>query len=927
MTVVAGPLGDRRAIIDRRIVADQIAALPDNRVQAAATEILAEALAVGRAQIAEQFALHPGSGRAAAASYAFLTEQVVRLTFDFVTSRLYSNPNPTTAERIALVGLGGTGRAEMAPYSDLDLMFLLADRRAPWCEQVAEAMLYILWDLKLKVGQSVRTVEESILVAKADMTVRTALLESRWLWGDRELADRAAAAFRKQVVKGSEREFVAAKLAERDARHLKMGDSRYVVEPNVKDGKGGLRDLHTLYWIARYVFGVERPSELVSKGLFVEAEYRRFVRAERFLWSVRCHLHLAAGRAEERLGFEHQREIATAMRYADRPGKSAVERFMQFYFLQARAVGDLTGLFLAQLDEQMGAKGRRFVLPTLKRKPKAIGGYVIDRGRLSIPTPKYLAEDPVRLIELFAIAAREGLEIHPTAMRAAGRDARLVDKVRSDPRANALFLQVLTNPAQPDVVLRWMNEAGVFGRFVPDFGRVVAQMQFDMYHHYTVDEHSIRAIGLLAGIERGELADDHPLSTALFRQIESRRVLYVAVLLHDIAKGRGGDHSQLGAEIAMTLCPRFGLDPGETENVAWLVRTHLLMSRTAFRRDLTDPKTVGDFVAVVQSPERLRLLLLLTVVDIRAVGPGTWNDWKSSLLRALFEAAEERLRLGHKEHGRAELVEARIEALAERLGWKASAIKAHARRMPDSYWLAEPVEWQADNARQIAVAEARIGEASPNVVAADDPAYGATRISVFAPDQPGLFYRLCAALSGAGANIIDARIHTTRDGMALDNVLVHDARGKAYGEARLRKRLVDAVALALNEADDPILGPLSRLAARDEAFRIAPRVLVAQRASSRTSVVEVNARDRPGLLARLAGAIRGADLTLHSAHVATYGERAVDVFYLTDAAGRKLGAAAAEALRLGLLEIAAEASGMRRPASAKEKGPAVSSEA
>src|SRR4029079_12953680 len=315
-------------------------------------------------------------------------------------------------------------------------------------------------------------------------------------------------------------------------------------------------------------------------------------------------------------------------------------------------------------------------------------GFSVDRGRLSIPREDFLREKPVRLIELFAIAARESLEINPRAMRAAARDVRFADSVRDDPEANALFLEVLANRQQPDVVLRWMNEAGVFGRFVPDFGRVVAQMQFDMYHHYTVDEHSIRAIGLLSAIERGELKTEHPLSTAIMqKQIASRRVLYVAVLLHDIAKGRGGDHSLIGAEIALKLCPRLGLDAAETETVAWLVRYHLLLSSTAFKRDLADPKTIEDFARQVQSPERLRLLLVLTVVDIRAVGPGVWNEWKRTLLRTLCEAAEERLRLGHKQHGRAELVEARQQELAAQLGWKASAIRAHGRRVPGSHWL------------------------------------------------------------------------------------------------------------------------------------------------------------------------------------------------------------------------------------------------
>ena len=897
---------DRRDIIDRRALADQLQGLPEDRLRHDTKLLLQGALDKGREEIARRFALEPGRGRVIAASYCFLADQLVRLAYDLVTERIHPRPKGSSC-RVAIAGLGGTGRGEMAPFSDLDLMFLVPERGSPWCEQVIETLLYILWDLKLKVGQSVRTPGQMIAAAKDDVTVRTALLEARWMWGDEDLHDAAMRRFRSEIVAGTGKEYVAAKLAERDSRHERMGDSRYVVEPNVKDGKGGLRDLHTLYWIGQYIFGVERPAELVDKGLFSAAEFRRFERAERFFWSVRCHLHLIAGRAEERLGFDMQRQIAEAMRYADRPGKSAVERFMQFYFLNAKSVGDLTGLFLAQLDQQMGDKGRRFALPTFMRRPRHLHGFTIDRGRLSIPADDWFADDPARLLELFALAAREGMEIHPSAMRAATRDARLVDQVRNDPRANALFLDVLTAKLKPDLALRWMNETGVFGRFVPDFGRVVAQMQFDMYHHYTVDEHSIRAIGLLSRIERGELADDHPLSTALFNQIASRRVLYVAVLLHDIAKGRGGDHSVLGAEVAMQVGPRFGLDEAETETVAWLVRHHLLLSNTAFRRDLADPKTVEDFVRTVQSPERLRLLLILTVVDIRAVGPTTWNDWKRQLLRSLFDAAEERLRLGHKQRGRHEQVEARQRQLAEALPWKASAIRAHARRLPDSYWLAEPPEWQHANALQVAAAEAHFGEAEPSVVAAPDAVSGMTRVSVFAPDRPGLFFRIAAALSGAGASIVDARIHTTRDGMALDNLLVTDARGKAYEDARLRKRLANAIDKALRAADEPLLPAMDKLPSRQQAFRVAPRVLVSDKASSRTTVVEVNARDRPGLLARLAHVIHSAGHELHSAHIATYGERAVDVFYLTAADGKKLGEDQSTSLRADLLRVSAEA--------------------
>jgi [protein-PII] uridylyltransferase len=883
-----------RAIIDRRMLVER---LRTTRDESEIIEILAGARRQGAAEVAKRLGSEPSQGRAAAHSTAFLHDQLARIVLDKVAG--------DSEVTLSLVGLGGTGRGEMAPHSDLDLMLLTPARPTAAEHRIAESFLRLMWDLQLKIGHSLRGIEELLTLSREDLTIRTAFLEGRWMWGSAAPFDEASRRFKSEVVAGTAAEYVAGKLAERDQRHLRMGDSRYVVEPNVKEGKGGLRDLHTLYWIGKYVHGVERPSDLVRTGLLSTAEFRRFDRAERFFWSVRCHLHLLAGRAEERLGFDYQRQIAEVMRYADRPGKSAVERFMQFYFLNAKTVGDLTGVFLAQLDEQLARRGRRFALPTLRRRPRHLKGFTLDRGRLSIPHDQFFREAPVRLIEMFALAANERLEIHPAAVRAAARDSALIDKaVRDDPNANALFLEVLTSPNHPETVLRWMNEAGVFGRFVPDFGRVVAQMQFDMYHHYTVDEHSIRAIGLLAAIERGELKGDHPLATAIIRQIGSRRTLYVAVLLHDIAKGRGGDHSELGAAIATELCPRFGLDSAETETVAWLVRHHLLLSSTAFKRDLSDPQTIETFAGLVQSPERLRLLLVLTVVDIRAVGPGVWTDWKRSLLRSLFEATEERLRLGHKQHGRSELVERRKAALAASLGWPKRAIASYARRLPDSYWLAEPPEWQVANARQIATSAASIGDRRPSIEIADDPATGASRVSIYTEDRDGLFHGICAGLASPGANIVDARIHTTRDGMALDNLVVIDARGRAYSDSRRRNRLVRAIEASLS--GQAAAGPRApgNDARADPTFAVAPSVTIADRASNRTTVVEVNARDRSGLLAALTEAIYGQRLKIHSAHIATYGERAVDVFYLTRADGRKLQESEVAALRPALLEAA-----------------------
>ncbi|WP_448665217.1 [protein-PII] uridylyltransferase [Sphingomonas sp. CJ20] len=879
----------RRALIDRRGVADRLAAIeaPDAAaLRKAATLELKAALDAGHAEIARRLIEHPSRGLEAAASGAFLTDQILRLLWDFTTQRLHPNPNPTTSERMTLIAVGGYGRGEMAPHSDIDIGFLTPWKVNGWCEQVIESMLYSLWDMQLKIGHSSRSLDDMVRQAKADGTVRTALLEARYVWGDTELYEEAAVRFKSEVQADTARAFIADKLEERNARHKKMGDSRYVVEPNVKEGKGGLRDLHTLFWIGKYAYNVRETAELVEVGLLTRQELRQFRRAENFLWAVRCQLHLISGRAEDRLTFDVQREIAERMRYSDRPGKSKVERFMHFYFLQAKVVGDLTGVFLAHLDEKFAARGRRFGFPKLFRSPRRLHGFRLDRGRLALPRETFFAEDPVRLVEIFQLADLHGLEIHPLAMRAAARDAKLVDDVREDPRANALFLDVLTSPRDPETVLRWMNEAGVFGRFVPDFGRVVAQMQFDMYHHYTVDEHSIRAIGLLNQIEKGDLQEDHPLATGIFRQIVSRRALYVAVLLHDIAKGRGGDHSVLGAEVAERLCPRLGLTPAETETVAWLVRWHLLMSATAFKRDLADFKTILDFAGAVQSTERLRLLLVLTIVDIRAVGPGVWNSWKRQLLADLFDAAEEVLRLGHKQKGRTERIAAKQAALAATLGWDPARMDALKRRLPEPYWIAEPQDVLERNARLVDAA----GDARLSIEAQVYPERGATLVTVYAADHPGLFYRIAGAIHVAGGNIIDARIHTTRDGMALDNFLVQDPLGRPFDEEsrlnRLKTSITDALANRAKLSERLRTRPLSR--PRADAFTIEPNVFIDNAASNRFTVIEVHARDRPALLHGLAHALFQSKVTIHSAHVATYGERAVDTFYLTDLIGDKI---------------------------------------
>ncbi|MBO9517552.1 MAG: [protein-PII] uridylyltransferase [Porphyrobacter sp.] len=885
---------NQRAVIDRRVLAASIAdTVAEAGAQAARpriVELLREALEDGRTELARRFAERPTKGYEVVHGHAFLIDQLIRVLHDHVIADLYPAPNRSKGERLTLIAVGGYGRGEMAPFSDIDIAFITPGKTTPWCEQVIEALLYYLWDLGLKVGHSSRSLDEMVRMAKGDLTIRTAILEGRYLWGDQKLYDDASRRFWQDVVPGSEAQFVSEKLAERNARHKRMGDSRYVVEPNVKDGKGGLRDLQTLYWIGKYIHRVRDAAELVDVGLLTQREYRSFRRAEQFLLAVRSHLHTITRRAEDRLTFDLQREVARRMQFADRPGKSAVERFMQYYFLQAQHVGNVTGVFLAHIDEQMGQRKRpKGLLASFRSRPRMFKGYRIVGGRICAPGDEWFRQDPVRLVEIFQIAEEEGLEIHPETMRMARRDAELIrEDTRRDPRANTLFLKLLTGRRDPETVLRWMNEAGVFGRFVPDFGKVNAQMQFDMYHHYTVDEHTIRAIGLLAQIERGELKDDHPLATELLPQLGNRTVVYVATLLHDIAKGRGGDHSVLGAEVAMKLCPRLGMSADETELVAWLVRWHLLMSATAFKRDLSDPKTITDFVAQVQTLERLRQLVMLTIVDIRAVGPGIWNSWKRQLLGELYELSEERLRLGHKRHGRKERIEAKKARVAELLGTDANLIDDLEDRFDDAYWIAEPEDIIALNVPIYAAAKE--AEERLTIFAQYYPARGATLVTVIGDDHPGLFYRIAGAISLAGANIIDARIHTTRVGKAVDNFLVQDPLGKPFQEKdqlnRLQTTIEDALAGKIELVPQLAKRPLAR--PRAESFEVRPTVLFDNKASGRFTVIEVTARDRPALLNKLARTLFECRLMVNSAHITHYGERAVDNFYVTDLLGGKV---------------------------------------
>lgn len=861
---------------------------------------------------ARELLKRPRHGLVCAQHLSAVMDGVVTCLHVAATEHFYPALNPSQSERIAVVAVGGYGRGTLAPGSDVDLLFLFPHKQTGWGESVVEAILYPLWDLKLKVGHSVRSVEDCVREARADMTIRTSLLEARFIAGDPLLFHEMVRRFGAEVVEGTAPAFTEAKLQERETRVRRAGTSRYLVEPNVKDGKGGLRDLNTLFWISKYSYRVNDVRELVAAGLFDREELLMFQRSEEFLWRVRCWLHFITGRAEERLSFDLQRQVASAIGYAGRSGQAPVERFMKAYFLVAKDVGDLTAIVCAALEarqQKPRASLSRLLGSFAKRKRvRALGhpDFTLKSQRLNVVDPDAFRRDPVNLLRLYEIASRDDLAIHPDASRLVTQSLRLVTmQLRGDRDANRIFLEILTARRSPEAVLRRMNESGLLGKFVPDFGRVVAMMQFNMYHHYTVDEHLIRAIGVLAEIDAGVLESEHPLANEIMPTITNRRALYVALLLHDIAKGRIEDHSVAGAKIARKLGPRLGLTEGQTETAAWLVEHHLDMSTVAQSRDLGDPKTIESFAATVQTLERLKLLLVLTVSDIKAVGPGVWNGWKGQLLRTLYYETEIVLAGGYSVIERKARVEKKQDALKERLAdWSPAERDAYLARHYPAYWIKVDVAQQEKHARFLRRAEAE-GRTTATLVETDQ-FRGVTELTILAPDHPRLLAIVTGACAAAGGNIVDAQISTTTDGLVLDTISVSRAFDLDDDELRRAERIAAAVERALKGeikiAD--LVAQRRAPPARGQTFQVAPEVIIDNVLSARHTVLEVAGLDRPGLLYDLTTAIGKLNLNIASAHIATFGEKAVDVFYVTDLTNAKIVSTARQlTIRRTLLDV------------------------
>ncbi len=860
-------------------------------IRATLVGVLKARMAAARATIETALEDEPLQGRAATRAYAWLADQVVQQALRTTLQHLHPVYNPTSYQRLSLVAVGGYGRGEMAPFSDIDLLFLTPYKQTAWGESVIESMLYTLWDLRLKVGHATRTVDDCIRLGREDYTIRTALLEQRYICGDKELAEELDTRLWKELFEGTASDFIEAKLAERKERHQRHGNARYVVEPNVKEGKGGLRDLQTLFWIAKYINHAGGPEDLVKAGMLTKDECTTFIDAESFLWTVRTHLHLLNKRASEKLSFNMQVDLAKVLGFEDSAGMRGVERFMQHYFRHATHVGELTRIFLTDLEARH-VKAKPSIGRWLKSafswgRDGTPRGYTLRDGRLDVVDQKAFLSDPINFMRLYEEGLRSGILIHPNAMRLIARNLHLIDDdFRNNPEANRIFLDLLLSHNNPERALRRMNELGVLGAFIPDFGRIVAMMQFNMYHSYTVDEHTIQVISNLYKIEQQGLVDDLPIASEILKAGINRKVLYVALLLHDIGKGRKEAHEEVGARIAADLCPRLGLHSADSELVEWLVRHHLLMSDVAQKRDIADQRTVQDFAKQVKSVTRLKLLLVLTVCDIRGVGPDVWNNWKAMLLRQLYASTHELLTGGAQAQSQSQREdEARSQLSAALKKWTKAEIMEELERHYTPYWLGLDTATQKVFAKLI---KKRGDEPFVSDIKAD-PDRAATRACFVMQDHPGLFARLAGALALVGANVVDARTYTSSDGLATAVFWIQDSEGAPYEKSRLtRLRKMISRTLGGEVITRDALKPRDKIKPRERDFKVPTTISFDNEGSEIYTIIEVDTRDRPGLIHDIARTLSAHSISIASAIIATYGEQAVDTFYVKDLFGLKL---------------------------------------
>ena len=821
-----------------------------------------------------------------------MIDAVILSAFDAINNYAFPIANPTTSDKLAVITVGGYGRGNLSPGSDIDLLVLTPYKMTPRIEQIVETLLYLLWDLKLKVGYAVRSLEETIVKARADNTICTTLLDARFISGNQDLWIKFNALFQSEILNKEKNNFFYTKLKERDSRHKKMGDSRYLLEPNIKECKGGLRDLNTIRWIISFMYQVNNSAGYIESGIMTKKEALFYDKAEKYFMNLRAIMHYYGTNDSDRLTFDLQLLIAEKLGYTKHAGSIPIERLMKHYYLFAKEVGYLTKSVLENIENKNFNKPNSLLKNLVFKFQKNKNG-IFEFYNNKIHLAKGIKNiDPIDIFKAYDFSAEFNLNLSNELTNLIKLNIRKIDDIRNDKKANYYFINILTNLLNSDKVLRNMNETGVLGRFIPDFQKVVARVQHDMYHTYTVDEHTINAISILRKIDNGEYESKYGLASKVIKQIVSKKVLYIALFLHDIAKGRGGDHSILGGQVAKNLCPKFGLLSDEVETVIWLVENHLLLSTIAFKRDLQDPKTIIDLKNKIQSAELLRLLYLLTVADITAVGPEIWNSWKDNLLKVVYDETLMEINGGGDQKSRTIREEKSRNKLRDSLiQWKEQEFIDYTNRFYSYYWTNISSDVHVRHASLILDADKE--NLKLKIFAEPLKDQGVTEVSIYTQDHLGLFARTCAALALAGTSVQDARIVTTKDGMTVNTFLVRSADASSIIEQKNRlKVLIETIRKTISEERNPkvLMKEFKsiQIPSRRDSFIIEPRVLIDNLSSRSHTVIEINSKDKIGLLHTLASEFFSIGLHISTARISTYGVRAVDVFYVKNLTGGKI---------------------------------------
>ncbi len=799
---------------------------------------------------------------------------------DLLLQQAWQRQAGDAAGAVALLAVGGYGRGELLPCSDIDVMLLLPQGEQPSCTAALERFLMFLWDIGLEVGHSVRTIDDCQREALADVSVATTLIEARLLAGPEPLF----AAMRRAIAADrlwSSRDFFDAKVREQAERHHRYHDTAYNLEPNVKQSPGGLRDIQTIGWVAKRHFGADTLQELAAQGFLTARELAQLEVAQSYLWKVRFALHLVTRRREDRLLFDHQIRLARMFGYEDATYTLAVEQFMQRYYR--------TAMFVSWLNELLLQHFREAILADQDAPPVPLSQWFQERDEyLEVRSRDAFVRNPSALLELFVV-----LQQNPRLKGVRADTIRLVtehlwlidEEFRQNPRNHRLFLEVLRAPAGVTHELRRMNLYGVLGRYIPAFGRIVGRMQYDLFHAYTVDAHTLFVVSNLRRFALERYDHEFPKLARIFRALPKPELAYLAAIFHDIAKGRGGDHSELGAVDAEAFCLEQGLSRYDARLVAWLVRNHLSLSVTAQKKDIADPQVVNAFAREVGDETHLDYLYTLTVADVRGTNPKLWNAWKASLFDEFYERVKQALRHGLENPIDREQLVADTQAGARELLAAArvppDVIDAVWSALPEAYFLQHSPEEVAWHARQLARRDP--GDATPLVAVADHPSRaGTTLVLVYTRGRRHSFARATAALDQMGMNIVDARITPTSGSGSLDSYVVLEDTGDPIAEP---ERMADIEAqlhasLALREDTAPAV---TRRAPRQvRMFTTPTQVSFADDAANRRTIMQVVAGDRPGLLSEIGKLLWEAGVELRGARIMTVGERAEDVFYVTD---------------------------------------------